>query len=69
MTRHEHRITHNTREEIGCGGNEDVEIDEWIPKLDRTRNEITIGTAKVGEILKVQERMLKLYGHVLRREE
>ena len=41
-----------------------------VPKLDRIRNEIIRGTTKVGEISKiVQERRLKWYGHVLRRED
>ena len=45
----------STREEVGCGGNED----------ERIR-----GTTKVGEISKkVQESRLKWYGHVLRRED
>ena len=36
--------------------------------VDRIRNEIIIGIAKVGEITnKMQESSLKLYGHVLRR--
>ena len=40
-----------------------------VTKLNRIRNEITRGTTKVGEISKkVQESMLKWYGHVLRRE-
>ena len=39
-----------------------------VTKLDRIRIEIIIGTSKVGEISKkVQESMLKWYGHVLRR--
>ena len=37
----------STREEVGRGGNEDVEI-----KLKRFRNEIIRGTTKVGEISK-----------------
>ena len=41
-----------------------------VTKLDRIRNEIIRGTKKVGEISKkVQERRLKLYGHVLRRHD
>ena len=41
-----------------------------VTKLDRIRNERIRGTTKVGEISKkVQESMLKWYGHVLRREE
>ena len=39
-------------------------------KLDKIRNERIWGTTKVGEITKkVQERRLKWYGHVMRREE
>ena len=39
-------------------------------KLDNIRNERIRGTTKVGEITKkVQERRLKWYGHVMRREE
>ena len=41
-----------------------------VTKLDKIRNERIRGTTKVGEITKkVQERMLKWYGHVMRREE
>ena len=41
-----------------------------VRKLDKIRNERIRGTTKVGEITKkVQERMLKWYGHVMRREE
>ena len=39
-------------------------------RLDKIRNERIRGSTKVGEITKkVQERRLKWYGHVLRREE
>ena len=39
-------------------------------KLDKIRNERIRGTTKVGEMAKkVQERRLKWYGHVIRREE
>ena len=41
-----------------------------VAKLDMIRNERIRGTTKVGEITKkVQERGLKWYGHVMRREE
>ena len=41
-----------------------------VTKLNRIRNEIIRGTAKVGEISKkLQESRLKWYGHVLGREE
>ena len=41
-----------------------------VTKLDMIRNERIRGTTKVGEITKkVQERRLKWYGHVMRREE
>ena len=41
-----------------------------VTKLDKIRNERIRGTTKVGEITKkVQERRLKWYGHVTRREE
>ena len=41
-----------------------------VTKLDKIRNERIRRTTKVGEITKkVQERMLKWYGHVMRREE
>ena len=40
-----------------------------VMKLDKIRNERIRGTTKVGEITKkVQERRLKWYGHVMRRE-
>ena len=60
----------STREEVGCGGNEDVNL-RWmsgVTTLDRIRNERIRGTTKVGEIAKkVQESRLKW--HVLRRED
>ena len=41
-----------------------------VTKLDKIRNERIRGTTKVGEITKkVQERRLKWYGQVMRREE
>ena len=41
-----------------------------VTKLDKIRNERIRGTTKVGEnTKKVQERMLKWYGHVMRRKE
>ena len=41
-----------------------------VTKLDRIRDETIRGTTKVGEISKkVQERRLKWYGHVLRRQD
>ena len=41
-----------------------------VTKLDKIRNERIRWTTKVGEITKkVQERRLKWYGHVMRREE
>ena len=41
-----------------------------VANPDRIRNERIRGTTKVGDICKkVQESMLKWYGHVLRREE
>ena len=41
-----------------------------VTKLDRIWNKRIRGTMKVGEISKkVQESRLKLYGHVLRRED
>ena len=40
-----------------------------VTKLDKIRNDRIRGTTKVGEITKkVQERRLKWYGHVMRRE-
>ena len=41
-----------------------------VTRLDKMRNERISGTTNVGEITKkVQERRLKLYGHVMRRQE
>ena len=41
-----------------------------VTKLDKIRNERIRGATKVGEITKkVQERRLKWYGHVMRRDE
>ena len=55
-----------TIEEVGCGRNDDVKMDEWSHKLDSIRNERIRGTTNVGEISKkVQECRLKWYGHVL----
>ena len=64
----------STREEVECGGNEDVEMDVWcyhsVTKMDRIRNERIRGTTKVGELSnKAQESKLKWYEHVLRRGE
>ena len=61
----------STRDEVGCGGNENVLRGmSGITKLDRIRSEIIRGTPKVGEISKnVKESRLKCYGHVLRRED
>ena len=60
----------STREEVGCGGNENVKMDEWITDLNRIRNERIRGTKEVGEISKkVQESRLKWHGHALRRED
>ena len=40
-----------------------------VTKKDKVRNELIRGTAKVADIsLKMQERRLKWYGHVLRRD-
>ena len=50
-----------------------MRIQRWIcggTTLDKIRNERIRGTTKVGEITKkVQETRLKLYMHVMRREE
>ena len=41
-----------------------------VTRLDKIRNERIRGTTKVGEMTKkIQERRLKWYGHVMRREE
>ena len=41
-----------------------------VTKLDNIRNERIRGATKVGKLTKkVQERRLKWYGHVMRREE
>ena len=51
----------------------DMRMLRWlcgVTNLDKIRNERIRGTTKVGEITKkVQERRLKWYGHVMRREE
>ena len=58
----------STREEVGCGGNEDVKMDDWSHQDDRIRNERIRGTTKVGEIYKkVQESRSKWYGRVLKK--
>ena len=55
----------STREEVACGGNEDVKM-SGVTKLDRIR--IIKGTMILGEISKkVQESRLKWYGHVRKR--
>ena len=52
---------------------EEMRMLRWmcgVTKLDKIRNERIRGTTKVGEITnKVQERRLKWYWHVMRREE
>ena len=41
-----------------------------VTRLDKIRNEKIRGTTKVGEIsMKVQERRMRWYGHVMRRDE
>ena len=56
--------------EIGRRRNENATINVRSTKLEKIRNERIRGTTKVGEIAKkVQERRLKWYGHVMRREE
>ena len=51
----------------------EMRILRWMfgfTKLDKIRNERISGTTKVGEITKkVQERRLKWYGHMMRRDE
>ena len=46
---------------------------QWMcgaTRLDKIRNEKIRGTTKVGEIAKkVQERRMRWYGHVMRRED
>ena len=60
----------STREEVGCGRNEDVETYEWSHQAGTIRNERIGWTSKVGAISKkVQESRLKWCVHVLRREE
>ena len=45
-------------------------MDAWSHQAGQNRNERIRGTTRVGEISKkVQESRLKLYGHVLRRED
>ena len=58
-------------EEVGRGRNEDVEMNVWLQlETDRIREGIIGGTMKMGEVsMKVQERRLEWYGHVVRREE
>ena len=52
------------REDVGCGGNEDVNRMSEVTKLGRIINERNRGTTKVGEISKkVQESRLKWYGY------
>ena len=43
----------STREDVGCGGNEDVKMDEWSHQAEGWRN--------------IKESSLKWYGHLLRR--
>ena len=51
----------------------EMRMQRWmcgVTKLDKIRNERIRGATKVGEITKkVQERRLKWYGHVMRKEE
>ena len=40
-----------------------------VTKKDKVRNELIRGTVKVADIsLKIQERRMKWYGHVMRRD-
>ena len=63
----------STIEEVGCGGNEDVKMDEClstVANMDIIRNESIRGTTNVGEVSKeVQESRLKWCGHVFKRQE
>ena len=64
-------VEEGTGNEIG--GFPEMRMLRWmcgVTKLDKIRNERIRGITKVGEITKkVQERRLKWYGHVMRREE
>ena len=52
------------REEVGSGGNEDVNRMSEVTKLGRIINERNRVTTKVGEISKkLQESRLKMYGY------
>ena len=63
-------VEEGTETEIGGRINEIATMSVRSTKLDKIRNERIRGTTKVGEITKkVQERRLKWYGHVMRREE
>ena len=44
------------REEVGCGGNENVKMDEWNHQAYRIRNESIRGTTKVGEIMEASHK-------------
>ena len=49
-----------SREEVGCGGNENIEMVVWSHNVGQIRDEIIRGTTKVAEIYKkVQESRLK----------
>ena len=52
------------QEEVGCGGNKDVNRTSEVTKLGKIINERNRGTMKVGEISKkVQESRLKWHGY------
>ena len=45
----------SAKEEVGCGGNEDGEVDGWCHKAGQKGNERITGTTKVGEISKCRK--------------
>ena len=62
----------STREEVGCGGNEDVKMDELVTKLDGIRNAKIRGTTKVVEVSKKVQESIGWSGmgmHIVKREE
>ncbi|XP_066965444.1 uncharacterized protein [Macrobrachium rosenbergii] len=60
----------SAREEIGCGRDENAQVDVWGNKTDRIKSERIRGTTNVVELSKkAQERRLQWYGHVMRRDE
>ncbi|XP_068240164.1 uncharacterized protein [Palaemon carinicauda] len=58
------------REEVGCGKDDNVEMNVWMTRTERIRNEVIRGTTGVRELSdKIQVSRLRWYGQVMSRDE